>query len=245
MSAPRPALIVFCREPIEHQVKTRLIGPMTPAAAVALSDAFIRDALAKGVAVGPSKIVIAASTPNGLGRSKYFRHLARRFDAELIDQGDGSLGLRMARVLAPFSATGALLIGTDTPSLPPAMLKVSLNALARHRVVIAPSLDGGYYAIGVRGSIPPIFTGIRWGSATVFDSTIKRLDRARIPYKLGPAWYDVDRWADVMLLAAHLRLLAQSRRGARSLPCPATERVLEQLGLLRHDRYSTARSADS
>ena len=245
MSAKRPALIVFCREPIEHQVKTRLIGAITPAAAAALSDAFIRDALAKAVAAGPSRIVIAASTPNGLGRSKYFRRVARHFNAELIDQGDGSLGQRMAHALAPFSATGALLIGTDTPSLPPAMLKVSLNALARHRVVIAPSLDGGYYSIGVRGAMPPIFTGIRWGSATVFDSTVKRLERARIPYKLGPAWYDVDRWPDVMLLAAHLRLLARSRRGARSSPCPATESVLKRLGLLRHDRYSTARSADS
>jgi uncharacterized protein len=236
VSATRPALIVFCREPIAHQVKTRLIGAITPTAAAALSDAFIHDALAKAVAVGPSRIVIAASTPEGLGRSEYFRRLARRFDAELIDQSDGSLGKRMAHAIAPFSATGALLIGTDTPSLRTTMLKVSLDALARHRVVIAPSLDGGYYAIGVRGPMPPIFAGIRWGSAGVLDSTIKRLDRARITYKLGPAWYDVDRWSDVILLAAHLRLLARSRRGAPSSPCPATESILKRLGLLRHDR---------
>jgi rSAM/selenodomain-associated transferase 1 len=244
VSPPRPSLIVFCREPIAHRVKTRLIGAITPAAAAALSDAFIRDALAKGVAARPSKIVIAASTSAGVSRSRYFRRLARRFDAELIDQGDGSLGTRMARALAPFSASGALLIGTDTPTLPAKLLAASLDAICRRQVLIAPSLDGGYYAIGVHGAMPPIFTGIRWGSAGVFDTTIKRLERARIPYKLGPAWYDVDRWADVMLLAAHLRM-SQSRDGTRSSPCPATESVLKRLGLLRHDRYSTPQSAGS
>ncbi|HEV2170512.1 MAG TPA: hypothetical protein VGR40_06175, partial [Candidatus Binatus sp.] len=112
MKAPRPALIVFCREPIAHQAKTRLIGAITPAAAAALSDAFIRDALAKAVAVRPSLIVIAADTPDGVAHSRYFRRIALRFRAELIDQGAGSLGQRMARALARFSARGALLIGT-------------------------------------------------------------------------------------------------------------------------------------
>lgn len=236
MSATRPALIVFCREPIAHQAKTRLLDAITPEAAAALSDAFIRDALAKAVAVRPSRIVIAASAPDGAAASKYFRRLARRFGADLIDQGKGSLGQRMARSLAPFCPRGALLIGTDTPSLPAESLAFSLDTLARSSVVIAPSLDGGYYAIGVRGTMPPIFTGIRWGTAGVFAATLNRIKRTRVAYRVGPAWYDVDRWADVILLAAHLRLRARSGRAARSSPCPATESVLKRLGVLRHDR---------
>ena len=236
MRRPRPALIVFCREPIDQQVKTRLIGSITPAAATALSDAFIRDALAKAVAVHPARIVIAATAPDGAERSKYFRRLARDFGADLLDQGDGSLGRRMARSLEPFSSSGALLIGTDTPSLPSRLLATSLGALRRNRIVIAPSLDGGYYAVGVRGATPPIFSAIRWGTRRVFDSTIKRLERDGLAYTLGPAWYDVDRWADVMLLAAHLQTLARARRHTDSSPCPATESVLVRLGLVRHDR---------
>ena len=201
-----------------------------------MSDAFIRDALAKAVAVRPARIVIAASAPDGAQRSKYFRRLARDFAADLLDQGDGSLGRRMARALEPLSSSGALLVGTDTPSLPRALLDSSLEALRRNRIVIAPSLDGGYYAVGVRGAMPPIFSAIRWGSRNVFNSTIARLEHADIPYALGPAWYDVDRWADVMLLAAHLQTRARSRRRKDSSPCPATESVLERLGLVRHDR---------
>ncbi len=233
MSQSRPTLIVFCREPVAHHAKTRLIGALTPAGAAKLSDAFIRDALAKAVAIHPGRLVIAASASGGAEHSKYFRRLARRFGAGLIDQGNGSLGKRMERALEPFSATGALLIGTDTPSLPRKLLTASFEALRRRRIVIAPSLDGGYYAIGVRGAMPPIFTAIRWGTSGVFASTVERLNRAGNSYAVGPAWYDVDRWTDVMLLAAHLRLLARARRPS---PCPVTESVLERLGVLRHDR---------
>jgi uncharacterized protein len=233
LSQSRPTLIVFCREPVAHHAKTRLIGALTAAGAAALSDAFIRDALAKAAAIHPGRLVIAASTSGSAEHSKYFRRLARRFGAELIDQGNGSLGKRMARALEPFSATGALLIGTDTPSLPEELLAASLDALRRRRIVIAPSLDGGYYAVGVRGVMPPIFSAIRWGSSGVFASTIERLKRARLSYARGPAWYDVDRSADVMLLAAHLRLFARAHRPS---PCPATGSVLERLGVLRHDR---------
>lgn len=235
MSGSRPALIVFCREPIPNLTKTRLIGRLTPADAARLADAFIVDAVGKAVAVSAFNVVIAASTPDGAHRSKYFRRIAGRFGAALIDQGHGSLGQRMARALDPFASSGALLIGTDTPSLPHALLAKSIRALRRSPVVIAPSLDGGYYAVGVRGAMPPIFTAIRWGSGGVLDATIRRLKRAGIRYALGPAWYDVDRWSDVMLLAAHLRL-SRADRGRDRSPCPATEAVLKRLGVLRDAR---------
>src|SRR6266404_4834693 len=230
MNRSRPALIVFCREPIPHLTKTRLIGNLTPDGVARLAAAFIVDGLGKAVSVRASQVIIAASAPEGAANSKYFRRLARRFDATLIDQGRGSLGARMSRALESFAQSGALLIGTDTPSLLAPLLEKSIAALARSRVVIAPSLDGGYYGVGVRGAIPPIFTAIRWGSGNVLDATIRRLDRARIHYVLGPAWYDVDRWSDVMLLAAHRRIRRAQDRASAS-PCPATEAVLKRLGL--------------
>ncbi len=138
----------------------------------------------------------------------------------------------MVRALQPFQSGGALLIGTDTPSLPLSLMKQNLGHLRATGVVIAPSLDGGYYAIGARGAIPPIFTGIRWGTRTVFRDTVARLKRARVTFALGPSWYDVDRWTDVLLLAAHLRLIALAKPTREPHPCPATLAVLQRLGLL-------------
>jgi uncharacterized protein len=233
VSARRPALIVFCREPVPGEAKTRLVGHLSRAEAAALADAFIGDALAKAASLRPSRLVIAGSTRGDATQNSYFRKLARRYRAELVDQGSGALGRRMARALAAFADEGALLIGTDTPSVPREIVARCMAQLQRRRIVIAPSLDGGYWAIGVRGATPPVFSGIRWGSSRVFAATIERLRCARIAYAAGPAWYDVDRWSDVLLLGAHLARLGHMRRPH---PCPATAALLQRLGVLSRDR---------
>ncbi len=240
-------LIVFCREPLPGHTKTRLIPRLGAANAAALAGAFILDALAKCRALAPGRIVIAGSAPNGAENSRYLRRAAHRFGAELVDQGTGNLGARMARALEPYRAGGAVLFGTDTPSLPPRLIGRSVALLARAPVVIAPSLDGGYYLVGVRGPMPEIFRAIAWGRSNVLRETVARLRRGGTRYALGPAWYDVDRWSDVALLAAHLEGMqmraassARRRRDAQppspSHPCPATARVLQRLGLLRAGR---------
>jgi rSAM/selenodomain-associated transferase 1 len=248
---------VFCREPLPGRTKTRLIPRLGGAGAAELAGAFITDALAKCRALRPGRIVIAASAPAGAQRSAYFRRLARRFGAELVDQGVGSLGARMAHALAPYGQDGAVLLGTDTPTLPSRLLARSVALLRRAPVVLAPSFDGGYYLVGVRGAMPDIFRGIAWGRAGVLDETLARLRRRRVSYALGPGWYDVDRWSDVALLAAHLELMSARQLSARQalpkarrrrggalasngsraanpsvIPCPATARVLRRLGLL-------------
>lgn len=233
--------IVFTREPIPGVTKKRLASHIGAEHAAALADAFTHDALAKARELG-APIVIAGSAPTPIADSDYFRRLARRFDARLIDQGKGSLGARMARAIAPFYRAGALLFGTDTPSLPVALLRRSGKLLSRSRVVLGPSLDGGYYLMGIRGVMPDVFRGIRWGSSNVLRQTLDRLERSRLAYALGPTWYDVDRWSDLMLLAMHLRRISRktpfnNRKrsaipAANANPCPATSRLLARLGLL-------------
>jgi len=241
----RPTLIVFTREPVAGETKTRLIPRLGARNAAALAHAFTLDALAKAQSLRVP-IVIAGSAHGGARRAGYFRILARRFDACVVEQGEGNLGTRMARALAPLRDAGAVLIGTDTPSLPSRLLAQNVALLRRARVVLGPSLDGGYYLIGIRGPLPDIFRGIRWGGAQVLAETIRRLKRRRIPYALGPSWYDVDRWSDLMLLAVHLSLHADSgglRVSRKPIPrtappsrdlrqCPATARLLARLGLL-------------
>jgi len=233
----RPTLIVFAREPLPGLSKTRLAARIGAVNAAALADAFTRDALAKAQQL-ENPVVIAASAAGDLRSNHYFRALARRFGASLIDQAEGNLGARMARVLGPFAGGGAVLFGTDTPSLPLPLLRRAVGLLRRSQVVLGPSLDGGYYLVGIRGAVPDMFRGIRWGGSTVLRQTVGRLRRARIRPRLAPAWYDVDRWSDLMLLAEHLR--HQSKRG--HFPCPETASVLRRLGLLVTCRYSGPRS---
>jgi uncharacterized protein len=230
----RPTIIVFTREPVPGSSKTRLGAHIGARNAAAVADAFTQDALAKARELG-LPVVIAASVAGALQDNHYFRSLARRFDADLIDQEQGNLGMRMARVLTAFSPAGALLVGTDTPSLPISILRRAATLIRHNRVVLGPSLDGGYYLVGIRGTLPDMFRGIRWGGPRVFQQTLARLATVGIRPALAPAWYDVDRWGDLMVLAEQLRRLAQRR----AFPCPRTAKVLAQLGLLQTCRYST------
>ncbi len=73
-----------------------------------------------------------------------------------VAQGEGDLGARMARVtdrlLAGFD--GALLLGADAPQIEAADIVAALGALGTHRHVIGPSVDGGFWMLATRGTVP-------------------------------------------------------------------------------------------
>jgi rSAM/selenodomain-associated transferase 1 len=231
----RMTVIVFAREPIPGQTKTRLIPAIGKDNAAALADAFNRDALAKAKRLAAAELVIAGSAPGGAKRSRYFKNLARDFGAWIVEQGAGHLGARMAAAMRPFTnAGGALLMGTDTPSLPVKMLIKTANLFETHPLVIAPTLDGGYYLVAMRGKLFNIFKPLNWGGDEVLVQTLQRLRDAGEPYCLGPWWYDVDRPTDLQFLRSHLKNRLRAFGGqAMALgsphPCPATAAVLKRI----------------
>jgi rSAM/selenodomain-associated transferase 1 len=233
----RPTLIVFAREPVAGRTKTRLIPALGARMAAALAHAFNLDAVVKAARIGVPVLVA------GAGRSAYFARLADCVNARFIQQGPGGLGKRMARALEARQLEGAILIGTDTPTLPYSCLLHAIELLNRVPVVLGPSLDGGYYLIGVRGTTPDIFNGIKWGTGEVLALTEKRLAAQAIAYALAPWWYDVDEADDLWLLAAHLRLLRRQHANQTNSskrrwhmvehhPCPQTASLLEKLHLI-------------
>ena len=231
----RITAIVFAREPIPGQTKTRLIPAIGKHNAATLADAFNRDALAKAKRLAPAELVIAGSAPGGAKRSRYFKNLANEFGAWVIEQGTGHLGARMAAAMRPFTnAGGALLMGTDTPSLPVKLLAKSADLFEEHPLVIAPTLDGGYYLVAMRGKLHEIFKPMKWGSAEVLAVTLARLHQGDQSYCLGPWWYDVDRPSDLQFLISHLKNRLRHFGGQAMMlgsphPCPATAAVLRRI----------------
>lgn len=112
----------------------------------------------------------------------YFLHADTRpppqFGAAIV-QCDGQAGTFRARF--------------DCPGLRPAHLRKAADALARHPVVIGPSLDGGYYLLGLQKPAPGIFQGIDWSTPQVLAQTLAKLDQP--PYLL-PELRDLDDLAD-------------------------------------------------
>jgi rSAM/selenodomain-associated transferase 1 len=209
---------LFAKWPRPGRVKTRLAAATSPDWAAAVAAAFLADLLDR-LADVPARRVLAYAPPED-GR-EFARLTAGRYD--LLPQADGDLGRRLASFFAGQLAGGArsvVVLGTDSPTLPPAYVERAFAELERADVVLGPAADGGYYLIGCAGRVPPVFDGIAWGSARVLGQTAARLSDPGWRLALLPPWYDVDTLDDWRALCGHLAAL---RRAGIDPGLPRTE----------------------
>jgi rSAM/selenodomain-associated transferase 1 len=191
--------IIFAKEPVPGQVKTRLSPPLRPEDACRLYYCFIEDIL-EGMTRLPGMELALAYAP--AGSHDFFRHLAPA-PVRLVPQEGPDLGERQARAFAWGFAGGfetILLRGCDTPDLPGAILLEAQEKLAsaRAEVVLGPSLDGGYYLIGLKALYPKLFEGLSWSTDTVLTDTLNRALKLSLRVHLLPYWQDIDTYADLV-----------------------------------------------
>jgi rSAM/selenodomain-associated transferase 1 len=125
----------------------------------------------------------------------------------LAAQAEGDLGQRMRSWFESAFAAGArsaVLIGSDSPTLPSAFIESAFELLREYDVVLGPADDGGYYLVGAARPTPPVFEDMAWSKPTVWDETVARLQAADWRYAALPRWYDVDQWEDLLRLHAEL-----------------------------------------
>ena len=116
---------------------------------------------------------------------------------DLRPQSSGDLGARLAAAeRAVDRGCGWMAIGADCPRLDAALLRDAATFVARDEIVLGPSEDGGYYLIGGRTPLPPVFTAIPWSTPAVLAETRARLTRAGVAWRELPTLRDVDTAAD-------------------------------------------------
>lgn len=95
-----------------------------------------------------------------------------------------------------------VLIGSDSPDLPKAIVREAFRALDTRGAVIGPSRDGGYYLVGFsrEAFTPAIFEGIEWSTGEVFEETLRKLKSEGIRVHRLPVWRDIDRPEDLASL---------------------------------------------
>ena len=105
------------------------------------------------------------------------------------------LGARMEHAFQQAFATGAtkvIIIGSDCPALSGALLEDAFARLDESDFVLGPSLDGGYYLLGMTVFEPSLFTGIRWSTDTVSAVTLEKIRALGKSCFLLPELLDVD-----------------------------------------------------
>lgn len=181
-----PRLSIFARLPVPGKVKTRLIPALGEEGAARLYARLL--ALTVDVARESGLDFELRVTGGEIGA---FQGLFGD-DVPVVDQGDGDLGVRMARVQAP-----ALIIGSDCPGITAPLLRAAAGALEDRRVVLGPANDGGYYLIGYREPVPFLFEDMEWSTPKVLPETLARLAARGHGPAILPELADIDTAEDL------------------------------------------------
>ena len=142
-----------------------------------------------------------------------------------LPQNGGSLGMRMLGAISETLAArykSCLLIGSDLPLLKPGTIDEAFALLGNHDIVICPTMDGGFYLIGMKEPFAEVFDVELYGVSTVFDKTISAAEKCGKSYAVGAASMDIDEPAD-------LRRLIQTLETESPGTCPETRKALKSL----------------
>lgn len=196
-------LIVFAKAPVPGRVKTRLVPPLTAEQAAAVYEAALRDVIAGATAVTRDTLVLYDDAPASAAFfSDAFPDVPRQ------PQAGGDLGERLTRAFQDAfdaGADSATIIGSDSPTLPRAVLEDGLRAADAHDVVLGPAFDGGYYLVGLQRAAWPaarrMFRDVAWSTGEVLRQTLTRLAPTRLDVHLLSSWYDIDRIHELRVAA--------------------------------------------
>ena len=203
-------LIVFAKTPQPGRVKTRLAPRVSPESAAALARAFLQDVSALAESLADCDLTLAY-TPRGT-RDQVQALVGPRWQLRL--QRGRDLGERLAHAFT--SRLGAradrvVIIGADSPLLPPQRLAEAFDALGRADLVIGPCEDGGYYLIGLRRWAVGLLAGIRWGTDLAFSDTVTNANWLGLSRAVLESDYDVDDPRSLLRLIDDLRSLPPER----------------------------------
>ena len=196
---PENALIIFARQPVPGQVKTRLSPPLSTEEAAELYRCMLEDILARTESLAGLERYLFFE--GGDDEAAYFARTSPGM-ARFPQEGD-DLGARMAAAFHRVFADGhgiAVIIGTDSPDLPVTYIQDACELLQQGNidVVFGPCDDGGYYLLGMGRLYGGLFRDITWSSGRVLRESLHRAADEKLRAALLPGWHDVDRPEDLL-----------------------------------------------
>ncbi len=181
------ALIVFVKNPVEGQVKTRLAAEVGDQKALSVYQQLIEHT---------RNVAMECDADVHVFYSDYVDEGDQWLQTDFSkhqQQGEG-LGERMLDAFNQMEEMGyqkKIIIGSDSPEITPEIINDAFQKLDEYDLVIGPALDGGYYLLGMQQIQEEIFQEINWSTEQVFDQTIYTLQNE------GVVWYEMPMLSDV------------------------------------------------
>ena len=225
------AVAIVCKTPAPGKSKTRLSPPLRPEECASISSCFIQD-LSRTIgllALDGDVTGTALYTPRG---SEDALRALLPSGFELAPQCDGDFGERLLQGTADLldaGHAGAILVNSDSPTLPLPILRAAVDALKQgDNVVLSPAFDGGYTLVGLSKLHRRLFADIPWSTEAVYRLTLDRAREIGLPVVNVPGWYDVDDAASLQMLEDELSGRVPAFSKIAGADAPATRRFLRE-----------------
>ena len=221
---PTCGIAVMAKASIAGRTKTRLVPPLTSEEAARCNTAFLLD-IADNILAASAQASIAGYIAFGPPHSRPFFEANLPSEVGLIDAWYANFGDCLSCTIERLLERrhlGAVVLNSDSPTLPTSLLVETAQVLARpgDRAVFGPALDGGYYLLGLKAKHHRLFEDIAWSTDRVAQQTLERAAELKLPVHILPTWYDIDDVAGLEMLRAEL---FDDRSFAPDL-CPAQPR---------------------
>ena len=165
-------LIIFGRYPMPGQTKTRLIPELGPVGAAELQRKLTEKTLATAQEAKRRLGFDIEVCFDGASEARIQQWLGK--DLIYSKQVQEDLGKRMHAAFQNAFKKGCkrvVLLGTDIPELTSEHLNNAFVVLKDYDLVLGPSIDGGYWLMGLKQSLG-LFEGVQWGSPFVLKQTL-------------------------------------------------------------------------
>lgn len=203
----------MARPLVRGAVKTRLTDTLGEDGALATYERLLRSTLEAAERVSGAALVLAeapaSGETDGLDTADPLPDHDDRW-SRLRQHGDG-LGDRMSMVIADLFADATdkvVIVGSDSPALPPEYVEQAFVALETSGTVLGPAADGGYYLLGVGreawlehgDALSALLRTSPMSDPALLDYTMLGLSSAGLSVTLLPLWVDVDEPDDLHVL---------------------------------------------
>lgn len=225
------AVAIVCKTPAPGKSKTRLSPPLRPEECAAISTCFIKDLTRTIGRLAEADDVTCYALYTPVGSEAALRALLPD-GFKLMPQCERDFGDRLLQGTADFlnaGHDGAILVNSDSPTLPLSILRAAVDAVRREdNVVLSPAHDGGYTLIGLSKAHARLFEDIPWSTSDVYGLTLDRAREIGIPAVSVPGWYDVDDEASLRMLEDEFAGRPPAFAAAVGADAPSTRQFLRE-----------------
>jgi len=203
------AVVLMAKAPVAGRVKTRLCPPLDPGESAALYACMLGDTAGEVSALPRVRRYLFLDPPE----SADFPWGEPFSGFERSPQRGEDLGDRMRDAAAIAFRRGArrvVIVGGDCPALSAGTVRRAFRELSTGAsVVFGPSVDGGFYLVGLSSPEDRLFRGFRWSTAEVLRNAAARCRILSAPFSFLHPGRDVDTGEDLLALGEWVRTHAR------------------------------------